>query len=230
MPDIFDLDMRDLLRLRKFYKNAPRQFARATAGVLNNMAFGARKSQIREIHSSMTVRNSRFVQSKIRVTKARGILPISNQESTSGSVTGSRFTGWEEQETGKKSKLKRSFTQAARGGNFKSQVKPKARLRAKNKFYRPGQFKGRNQKARFMFMMRVLATRGGGDFITDKKQGKLTRGLYRFKGGKIMRLQNFEESTQPGRNKWNKRAVDKYLRRANLRRIWTAQLQRQLKM
>lgn len=230
--DIFSLDTRDLLRLRKFYKNAPRQFARATAGVLNALAFGTRKSQIREIDSSMTVRNSRFVQSKVRVTKARGILPVSNQESTSGSVAdlSKRFTGWEEQETGKKTKLKRTFSKAARKGSWSSPVAGFARSSGRRKVYRVKQFKGRTQKSRFLFMLRVLRSRGGGEFEMRSKVGKLTRGLYRVRGqGKLIKLQSFDNPTQPKRNKWNDRAADNYLRRVNLRRVWVAQLKRVLK-
>ena len=233
MPSpLFSVDAKQLVELRKQYKRAPRDFARAAAGVLNHHAFGSRKTQIREINSSMTVRNPRFVSSKIQVTKARGRLPIRTMQSTSGSVTGPRFSGWEEQQTGNKTKLTRTITKSARGGNWKSQVKPKARLKSSAKFLRPEQFHGRNQKAKFMFMMRVIATRSGNvNLLITNRQGKLDRGLYRFNKSrrKFSRLQSFDNPTQPRRNKWHSKAVDRYFKRANLSQVWKQQLKRQLK-
>jgi hypothetical protein len=194
----FYMDNTELRRLQKTFKQSPKLLRPVTANVINSLAFDAKKQYFKEIDRNMIVRNRRFVESSLQVQKARSG-PIEKQIALSGSVNRPRFTGWEEQQEGKPSKTKRAITTAGRGGNKRNISKTKARLRSGNKFYKPEQFSGRDLKDRFMFMMRVLNTRGGGEFIITEtirapraRQGYLHRGLYSLRKHKITRLQSFD--------------------------------------
>ena len=237
MADIFQVEQRDLARLIKFYRRAPKPFSRATAGVINTLAFGARKQQIREISSSMTVRNPRFVKSRIRVDKARAVMPISNQSAITGSVKGKRFSGWEEQQTGKRRESKRGITTAARGGSIKSTVKSK--FRANKKFKQARDFRSnRHTKFGQQVVAMIIDAREGafeGPFMVQRGGGpgrlrNFKRGIYDGQSGKLKRIQNFEDRPdQPDTNQWHTRAIGKHNDRVNIRRIWASQIERELK-
>jgi hypothetical protein len=190
----FYMDNTQLRRLQKTFKQSPKLLRPVTANVINSLAFDAKKQYFREIDRNMIVRNRRFVESSLQVQKSRSG-PIEKQIALSGSVNRPRFTGWQEQQEGKPSKTKRAITTAGRGGNKRNISKSKARLRSGNKFYKPEQFTGRDLKGRFMFMMRVLNTRGGGEFIISSaiptRRGTLKPGLYSLRKHKITRFQTF---------------------------------------
>jgi hypothetical protein len=194
MSQDFYMDNTQLRRLQKTFKQSPKLLRPVTANVINSLAFDAKKQYFREIDRNMIVRNRKFVESSLQVQKARSG-PIEKQIALSGSVNRPRFTGWQEQQEGKPSKTKRAITTAGRGGNKRNISKTKARLRSGNKFYKPEQFSGRDLKGRFMFMMRVLNTRGGGEFIISSaiptRRGILKPGLYSLRKHKITRFQTF---------------------------------------
>jgi len=225
----FTMDPAGLKKLDRFFKGFPNEAKKATAGILNSLAFQARKYQIESISANMVIRNRRFIESSLRVETTRA-LPINQQVAYAGSINRPRFTGWEEQQTGKPPKRKRSITLHARGGSKAGQVRRKARLRSGNKFYKPEQFQGKNIKQRFQFMMRVLGSRGGGEFLLTQniptKRGHLKRGLYSLKKHKIIKLQDFDKEYKIRRLPWATMAMTKLHRRNDIKRIWGQQLQR----
>jgi hypothetical protein len=242
MKSIFDMDATNLKALKKFYQKAPREFERATAGVLNSLAFKTRKNDIGNITGSMIVRNAKFIERSILVEKTRSG-KISSQQSVVGSVRRPGFTGWEEQQTGKRPERQNAPTTAARGGNTRSVVRPKYRLRAKNKFVRPSQFKARSESGSFQFMMRVLATRGGGLFLLPDNFGRLGRGLYHFEPttrsarkkarkigevarGKITRIQKIGGIRQPKTFHWRDISISQLQNTTDITRIWSEQIRR----
>jgi hypothetical protein len=193
----FTIDLHDLKQLERFFRDSPKLLKPVTANVLTSLAFDNRKLNIRNIESSMIIRNRKFVESSLQVQKARSG-SIDSQIALSGSVNRPRFTGWEEQQEGKPSHTKRIITTAGRGGNRKNVAISKARLKPSNKFYKPSQFAGRDNKSRFMFMMRVLNSRNGGEFIIDNdmatKRSILRKGLYQLKSHRIKLLQQFNSN------------------------------------
>lgn len=227
--DIFKMDRKDLDKLGKMLNESPKSVKYVTAGVLNSLAFGMRKNDVEEISASMIIRNRRFVESAIQVDKARAGR-IENQIAIVGSVKRDRFSGWSEQENGKDVSKSRAATTEARGGNPQSQVKPKARMKSGNKFYKPSQFQGKNDRSRFMSMMRILGSRGGGEFLLSESYNGLKRelpkGLYRLKHGKIKLLQSFKKPQKPNRNQWQSRAMRKLEQNNDMAKIWAENIER----
>lgn len=191
----FNVDLTQLKQLEKAFYKAPKLLEPVTANVLNSLAFASRKRYIKAIERQMIVRNKKFVHSSLRVQKTRSG-PIEKQMAISGSINRQRFTGWKEQQFKRTPKTKRAVTTAGRRGSKRNIATSKARLKKANKFYKPDQFQGRNRYNRFLFMMRVLATRRGGEIIISQplkiKRGVLQPGLYQFRGRKFKRLQTFD--------------------------------------
>ena len=63
-----------------------------------------------------------------------------------------------------------------------------------------------------------------------KGHHKFKAGVYKIKGKKLKRLQNFKPSrTQPKRNPWLRPAQRKYISTVDLRKLWGKQIDRVLK-
>lgn len=235
MPsEAFTLDVKDLIKLRKFYKRAPHLFARATASMLNSFAFGTRTQAIKTIKQKMTVRNERFVNSRMRVERARGS-SILQQEAIAGSIESPRFSGWAEQELGTPTSRTRVANVLARGGNFNRQIKPSLRLKPGRDFPDANDFKGGDETTRTATLINS-AKRGKTrrPFIIGKNlKGKLRTlksGLYRVRRKKLERLQSFEpQKVQPKRIRWMTIARKEYFKRTNVKRLWGRTLERILK-
>lgn len=204
----------------------PRAYRFAAAGLQNQLAFGAQKEQKKEINSTMTVRAPKFINSKIRVQKARVSGDFSKQIAYTGSVAGKRFSGLEEQQTGKKTGFKRTITKSARGGNWKNKAAGWSRFKSSNKVYKPEKFQGKTPKQKLSFMIKVIQSRGGGQFFLKSQIGKLRPGLYGMRGGKLMKLQSLNP-TQPKINKWHTTAITRYNSRVSIKRLWGIQLNKQ---
>lgn len=223
------MDPAGLKKLEKFFKKFPVQARQASAGVLNSLAFTTRKYDIKNINRDMIVRNKRFVESSLRVqtTKPRD---IDHQVAYAGSINRPRFTGWKEQQKGTPPKRKRSITTAARGGSKTGRMKARAKLRGGNKFYKPEQFQGKSLQQRFQFMMRVMNTRGGGEFLISQairtKRGSLTPGLYNLKGHRITRYQKFDRDIKIRRNPWRSQSIRMLHARNDINKIWGQQVNR----
>lgn len=235
MATMFDLDRRSLLKLKKFYKNAPSKFFMAAKGVITIMAFKAREVQIQEINRSMTVRNQRFIALKIRYQKTKGS-NINNIYSQSGSIRSPRFSGWIEQQTGATTSRTRTQSLMARTGDWGKQIAGTARMKSSNKFFNPeSEMEGRTIEQKYaaaLAAMRKGAIRKRNFLIRKRLGGRmrsLKRGLWMMRRRLLYRLQTFNpRKVQPKRNPWHTRAVKKAMAQINLRKEWAKQINRVL--
>lgn len=230
MAQMFQMDMTDLKRLKKFYKRMPREFRKASAGVLNSFAFGSRKQSLLIIQRKLTIRMPRFIERTIRVDKAKAGLPIKSQQSELGSTHRPRYTGLREQELGVADKRSNVPTLAARRGQRSKKVPGAVRLKRMNQFKSPNDFPGKTAAHRVVVMLQVLQrTRFRKPFVI-KGHSKFTRGLYRFRGGRLQMLQTFEPSNKaPKRVRWLTGGRRKFMSKANIKTIWTDNLNHAIK-
>lgn len=212
----------DLKNLEKFYKKAPRQFARASAGMINNLAFETRSAALVNIASDMNIRNERFVKSRMRVNRARPV-PIARQQAEVGSLPTSRFSGWVEQETGKPAQRNRVFGIAARRGKERNTASAKARLKPGNQFFSPNDFdiSANDEDHRTQIFLQLMSTKHANDpFVMRRKYRKMRKGIYVFsKRGKLKQLQQFGEM-KVKRKPWMRPAAHKVNTKANVRKQW----------
>lgn len=228
MADIFQINNKDLKKLIKFYKRAPRQFTQAAAGVINHLAFTNRRENIIQIKKSMTVRNQKFVESALRVKPAKGN-KLSSLIATEGSVAKKRFTGWAEQELNKPAKRKRLQTIHARGGSFKKKVTPRAKMQHGKKLYTYKNFQKKALKTKGQATVAMLVSVRMGmvskkpAIIESGLPGKLGRfkyGMYIIQKRSIKKVQNLNpRNVQPKRNKWMSKSI-KNLSKVNLHNVW----------
>ena len=244
MAELFKMDDKDLKRLRKFYKQAPKLFARAAAGTLSGFAFGNRKESKAIIDSKMTVRNPKFIHSSLKVVKARANVPIHRMKALFGTIERPRYTGLREQETGTVGPRSRVFTSAAREGGFSQQTKGYARLKPQAKYPSPNQPMSANKtrdgrdfglqglsgaKRIVAFLMILNERKKAQTFILRRQFGRFKRGLYRFKQGVIKKLQSFDTKAKPPRIRWLTGGRIAYMTRPNILKGWADAINFQLK-
>lgn len=208
------MDDRDLKKFSQLIgKDMPKGFQKVVASYLNTMAFEQRTANKKNLEQKLTIRDQRFLNNSLRVEKTKPV-SINQQIAYSGSIRWQEGTGWEEQQTGKRPERKHAITTSARGGNFKAKALPKYRLNKANPV-KPQQYRNN-----FQFMMRVLGSRGGGQFYLDNtiktKKGQLVAGLWlmikkttdkttgrkRTFGGKLILLQKKDKNQNIRRVKW----------------------------
>jgi hypothetical protein len=226
MDTIFHFDDTFIKTLERFYREFPKESEQAVSGILNDLAYQTRQNDIENISGNMIIRNRQFLERSLQYTKARPGR-IESQVAYVYSVKRERFTGWEEQQTGRNAVKERSATLPARGGSRAGVMNRKSRLRGQ--FYKPQQFQGHNIKQRFQFMMRVLNTRGGGEFIVSDsiptKRGTLKRGLYSLRNHQLTKYQSFED--KPIKQlRWRNMSLDQLARRNNINKLWSTHLNR----
>lgn len=227
---LFEIEARDIENLRRLYRKAPGKFRFAVASMLNNFAFGTRTISISIIKNQMEVRNERFVASRVRVDKASGREKINNQVATVGSIQTDRFTGWEEQEFGKPAKRTRVATLFARGDDESKQIKPSLRMKAANQFFTTANVPGKTEDQRNVALLRVM--RREKKVFKIRKHRKLKKGIYKFKGQELKRVQNLEISSRSKRVKrvpWLSGGRRRYFKKTNIRNLWGKTLKRVLK-
>lgn len=243
---MFQLDDRELKQLLKFYKNAPKQFLAASAGMLNTFAFGVRDNAHQELKNKLTIRADGFVKSSIRVQKTR-IVPLANQEAITGSVIRPRFSGWIEQETGEPGSAKYLSTKSARNHNYKNVINAKSRVHPNQEFLNIdnmqsrlknfGKTKGRNigrSKAQRTVAMMESLRKGyikKGSVVKVKESGglKYKHATYAFKRGRLFIQREFVKPAKTKKNPWMQPARDKYFKQVNLQNLWAHQINRVLK-
>jgi hypothetical protein len=235
MSEMFTMDRRSFKELEKWFKVlGPKQFMYAAKGVLNEFAFGVKKEIPREVGRNMIVRNTGFVSSSVRVNKAKGST-LQNVYSQTYVVRRDRFSGWQEQEFGKPTLLKRTITKAARGGNWQNKVKAQARLKSTNEFFDPRAVKGNSYTHSVAGMLAGM--RRGKSLkrkpfkITKQMTGKLNslkKGVYLWKGKLIERVQTFGKKTQPKKIPIVKKARLRYFASVSINGIWAENIKRQL--
>lgn len=218
----FRIKTQGLKALEKFYRKAPKQFARASAGMLNNLAFQTRSQALIQIAADMNIRSDRFVARRMRVERARPG-PISRQQAEVGSVTTSRFSGWVEQETGKQAQRSRVFTVAARRGKEQNKASAKARFKPANHFFTPDDFdiKFDSRDHRTQVFLQIMSRDNAGKaFVMRKRYRKMRKGIYVFsKRGKLRALQKFG-GMGVKRKPWMAPARKEVLTPANVRQQW----------
>lgn len=221
-----EMNTRDLAKLLKYLKTAPKRFAAAQTMWVNRAAFGTRDNILDHIRSTMIVRKESFLKSRVRVKKApRGSMG-SNREAVVGSIRTARHTGWAEQEGLKEDKRDKVITPGARGGNVRKTVRPSARLRKGRNRPSPAKYPGRTRRQRANTMLQVIGrTRSKKPFIITGHRS-LPSGLWRFGNGPkgkrdLEPLQLFKtRPARPRRNPWMTKSVDRYFSRIDRRKVW----------
>ena len=231
--EMFQIDKTDLKRLAKFYKRAPKLFARASAGILNDFAFGTRREIIGLMTNRLTIRNQRFLTASVQVQRASG-KRIDKQRSKVGSVRRDRFSGWLEQQTGKKDPRSHTATLFARRGTKLGIVPGSNRLKKSNVAARPEDYniKADNENSRTAIFLQIMARRGRGrPFYIRKKYKKLRRGIYRIKSGKIRKIQSLNKTKKKIHSfDWINQSRKNFFSKANIRDLWGSQLRRVLRL
>lgn len=233
MPDVFELDRKELKRLEKFYKNAPKKAAKASASVMNRMTFVTRQIAMQQLNKSMTIRNPRFMSRQLKFTKAK-VAPISSQFAEVGSVFAENFSGWNEQELGTKTKRTRVQSVIARSGSKSKQVSPSARMKPGKRFGDAQDIYGPKPKTdghRLFVLYQVLKRKGKKvPFIISRRMKGFGKGLYKMRRKKIVKLQDFEPANQqPKKVKWMTSTLNVLKRSINLKQEWGKALERVLK-
>ncbi len=231
MATIFDWDDRNLKAFIKLYGKAPNKARAAVAQLLSQFAFATRQLAIEEINKSMTVRNARFVKSRVRFERAR-VEAIENQRSRTFTIGAKNFSGWEEQVTGGRSSRTRTQSLLARGGSFDKKVRPSIRMKPNRNFLNRGDFdlpKGGNEMQ--VYFIKVRTNHPNKPFIVEKRWRKVKKGLYIFKGRKMRMLQNFEAKPRATKkDDFMQRARDKFDNTLDISKQWEIALNKVFKL
>ena len=228
--ELFTVDNKDLKKILKFFRQSPERFAKATGSMLNDFAFGTRNTSIEVINENMTVRNIRFVMSRMRTEKSHQRMPMESQQSTVGSITSPRFSGWKEQQTGQKTARERTITLLGRMRRKTRKLVRTARLKDVGRFESYHKYPGRGREQKNIIMMQKLdRQRWKKPFIISGKKG-MVAGLYKFRRRKPRLLQVFEpKKLQPKRIPWMEDAIRRYFQRQDIHRLWARTLRRLIK-
>ena len=225
---MFEIDNSDYKRLEQFFKRAPKKAAVVTGMMLNEFAVGTREEVFKYMPEKMTIRRPGFLRSRIQYTKSRYSLPIGSQASIVGSVPVGKFKGWAEQGAGLPAQRKRLATIKGRRGNQKNIIPQRFRLR--KRFESPKYFPGGSPSRRAMTMLLMLDRQEfKGPFILVGHPNA-TDGLYQFRSGKLVMLQNFEsDKLQPERLPWLTDSRARYFLKTDMNKLWGQKLKRVLK-
>lgn len=225
-------DSRDLKALERLFKKAPRQVRDVYNATVNTQAFTHRGNIIDVVNEEMTVRSARFVRGSVRVEMAKG----GRTHAIAGSIERPRFTGFEEQQTGKPSESNRKPTLAARGGNWSRKMTGKARLKPANNPITIRDIKGRgSRKQKTMSLLRTARVSKRPILVRRADLGKVRvskrwePGLYQFKRNKLLRTQRFGEPQTPKRIDWNGKALKRTAKSADFRRVFAEEFVRMYK-
>lgn len=241
----WDIDLTEIGGLRKWYGRKPHQMQRASAMLLNEFAFKTRDEAIRQIDKFMTVRNPKFVASRIRVTKTSYSTPIDRQRSITGSVAirGAKgrgdFTGWTEQEKGTAVARKRVSTIASRGGNIQRQMIGRSRLKTKNEVMEVNDkvpLGGTGNIAGFIAMLARSGYKGiihikDRFYIIGKGRQMLAGPVMPGRSGLFKQLELVQRTKkeQPKRIKWLRTARAVYFKKHPPQRTWDGLMNRLIK-
>lgn len=226
MSEFLEINATDLMNLRKFYKKSPKRFNLSMVNLINSFAFETRKEALKVIHSDMQVRNQSFVVSRMRVQTAR----LNTMESTTGSIRSHRFSGWEEQEHGTKTKRTRIATAIGRGGSESKQIMPMNRMKPGRDFPEPNDYEADTAEHRVVAMLRALKKAKYTKPFVIKKHKKFKSGLYKYHRKKVRRVQEFKsKNAQPKKIKWMTKARNNMFSKNNTRDMWANSLKRTVK-
>lgn len=231
MSGLFDVDVRELIQLQKWYKRNPRQFRVATGMMLNNFAFGTRREMIEVIEKDFTVRNPRFISSKVRVTRARFADPINAQRSIEGTVYADRFSGLIEQETGQKTDRSRVASIFARGGSEAGQIKPRSRLKPATELADFSTY-GLTGRSRTLGALLAINQRKSDNRMIRFKSTVYKRGRGKHKPPRkslnvVQRIN--PPNVQPARSPFRRKSVKRYFSKTDIRALWGETINRVMK-
>ena len=248
MAKTFEMDDKELKRLRKFYKKDGPNAARAAAAfTLTGFAMGTNRQAREIIHQRLRIRNPKFIDNNLKVIFARPNKKINQMKSETGSTRRARYSGLREQQMGESPpgpRGARGFTRAARDGVKTRQVKGWARLKPNAKYPSPNQpgeagktrdgrdfgLQGLSGAKRIVaFLMILNEKKKDQTFILRRNFGRFKRGLYRFSKGVVKKLQSFDITGKPKRVKWLTKGMDNYFKSIKVDKVWGANLKREIK-
>lgn len=226
MADWLEFDPKK--RLEKFVKTAPKVYGRAMAVMMTEMAFEMKNKQIvfhMQRRTPMNIRDEKFAKGRLKVQKAKPRSNVNLIYSKVGSVADKpRFTGWLEQQSGKKADKSRTFSLRARKGNRKRKALPTARLKPGRSYPTPSDF-GLNRTA---YRSRRALTKAGlakAALVWTRREryrrpfvllghDRIEDGLFRWQGKRLVRLQYFDVANraQPKKVRWMEGATRIYMR------------------
>jgi hypothetical protein len=254
----YKIEDKELKLMRKMQLQAPKQFLHAARFTVNDMARDLRGVSIKDIKSTMVVRNPSIIRKSVTYTRAKPG-PINQMFSVVGSkATDVRFTGLGEQEGVRTHQRKRYITKKGRGR--KRQKLARAR-RYNNKFLNISEQArklGSNGHKRSIAMASRLYREGKlgryGDpkiFIQSERPSgsRLPKGMMTFskaKSGDISRkrgkrpagrartlqvLQVFPKNVgdlQPKLNPWLRRSTERYLKTSSPQKHFRRNMKKQV--
>lgn len=213
--DIFDLNLKEIIQLRRWYKRQPKKFRRAEIMVLNEFAFGNRRSVVDLLTKRMTIRNPKFLNSRIKVSKAT----MSRAVSVMGTIESPRFSGFVEQEFGTATDRNRVASLLARGGSASKQIKPSLRLKPSADIITKDDY-GIERNASFL----AAATAR-----KEKKMIRIGKSILKRRGGKFRLVQRINpKNKQPKRRPFMQTSRKIYFSSINLKRVWADKINRVL--
>jgi hypothetical protein len=225
----YTLNDRDLKMLLKYYRNAPRLYARCAAQYISHAAYNTRQLAVRRVSRTMTVRSPSLVRRMMRYTPARGS-NFGALIATAGSVRMARHTSWAAQEGLSSKKSTKTITRAARRGRLSNRVAPLARLKPSRR--KAPLTKGGGGQAQWKKRLWQLSKKNWRLPFTIINSQRLPSGLYQFGRGapghrKIKLLQIFNKPPKAtGRNPWLQSSVKEHFYSINQRAVWAGIIRR----
>jgi len=227
MAGIFDIDLKDQKELMKFFNKFPKQARYATAGVLNNFAFGSRTDTIKNFSKENIVRNKSFVSSSTRVNRAKGNTDINRQSSEMGFVSRGKSSGFVEQELGTKTRRDKTINPSARGGSMAGKVRK--RFKTGIDMNTPNKTGLSNNIGGFLQYQKRQRNEA---FLLTKRHKGLGKGVYIYKGSgnskQLIKLQNLSKRVQPKKKPVLLKSSNQYVKKINLSKLWEKQVTKQL--
>jgi hypothetical protein len=173
-----NIDERQFLSNVEKYITNQKKYRAIVGTLLNILAYKARNFAIKKgMGKNFTIRSKGLLRKHFMFTRTRTTLPIDQQQAYYGSIASKRFTGWIEQQTGKRTQRERTATPAARGRTGKRVIPKKFRHNLLNNMPRRELFSVRNKKSdahQIYVMLAILARRGyrGSLYIGEQADGK----------------------------------------------------------
>jgi hypothetical protein len=185
------MDLRELGKLYLFFRRYPLLARKATAQLLNDLAFAWRPLVVTTLASKVIVRNPRFLMGRMRVQKT-GAGPIERQQAVVGSTPvrgktgGFTFDGLYSLQFGRPLGEGRNRTLAllARGGDKRAKAKRQGKLMPGDEIPTPDEWDDMPKPSRsrmLSFMLRDIADNYPAQrFIIPRSYG-MAPGLYKIK-------------------------------------------------
>jgi hypothetical protein len=234
--EFLNFDFREFAKLAEFFKRAPQFIRPATAQLLNDLAFAWRPLALSTLASKLTIRNPKFILSRMSVVKTTA-KPVAQQSVIVGSTivrgkTGAiSFDGFFTLQTGRDPQRNRTMALLARGGDKQSPVQRGNRLIPDSQIASTddvASVRGSRAQALIQDMAKNAPNK---PFIIKRGYG-LAPGLYRIKSGasymlpggrpapKIQIIQRFGKKPRHERWAWLDESVRRLLTHAPMAKMW----------